>query len=144
MQLWPKFRDGGYVESISDNEYETRYWLQKFEQMYQGKIDTWDYPFMFACFSQSGLVATPRVNLVSNIGFGVQATHTHNPHSPFANMPTKELGEITHPPFLVRNLAADQFVFDQVFDGAKLRQQDSLWGRLQQLKYRLSRFMKNL
>jgi hypothetical protein len=59
-------------------------------------------------------------------------------------MPTAELGEITHPPFLVRNLTADQFVFDQVFDGAKLRQQDTIWGRLKQLKYRLSRFIKNL
>jgi len=142
MKLWPEFRDGGYVEYISDSPYECRYWLHKFEQMYQGKIDTWDYPFMFACFSQSGLVATPRVNLVSNIGFGVQATHTHNPHSPLANMPTEELGEITHPPFLARSLAADQFVFDHVFDGAKLRQQATLWGRWQQLKHRLGRLLK--
>ncbi|WP_448380241.1 glycosyltransferase family 2 protein [Gloeomargarita sp.] len=143
MKLWPEFRDGGYVEFISDSKYETRYWLQKFEQMYRGQIDTWDYAFMFACFSQSGLVATPRVNLVTNIGFGAEATHTHNPHSPLANMPTQELGEITHPPFIARNLAADQFVFDQVFDGAKLRQQDTLWGQLQHLKYRLGRFLKN-
>ena len=63
MKLWPEFRDGGYVEYISDSPYECQYWLNKFEQMYRGKVDTWDYPFMFACFSQSGLVATPRVNL---------------------------------------------------------------------------------
>ncbi|MEN9274751.1 MAG: hypothetical protein Q6J44_08030 [Gloeomargarita sp. DG02_4_bins_56] len=143
MKLWPEFRDGGYVEWVSDSKYEHRYWLQKFEQMYQGKIDTWDYPFMFACFSQSGLVATPRVNLVSNLGFGKQATHTHNPKSPFANMPTQELGEINHPPFLARSLAADQFVFEQVFDGAKLRQMDTLWGRFQQLKRRLGQVLKS-
>ncbi|APB35297.1 Methyltransferase FkbM [Gloeomargarita lithophora Alchichica-D10] len=143
MKLWPEFRDGGYVSWVSDSEYEQRYWLMKFEQMYQGKIDTWDYPFMFACLSQSGLVATPRVNLVANLGFGVNATHTHNPRSVFANMPTGELGGMQHPPFIGRSLVADQFVFDQVFDGAKLRQRDTLWGRFAQLKHRLGRLVKS-
>jgi hypothetical protein len=142
MKLWPEFRDGGYMRFVSDSEDECRYWLKKFEQMYQGQIDTWDYPFMFACFSQSGLVATPRVNLVSNLGFGVQATHTHNPRSPFAHMPTAELGDINHPPFLARSLAADQFVFDQVFDGLKMRQSQTIWGHLSQWKYRIRRLIK--
>lgn len=57
-------------------------------------------------------------------------------------MPTEELGEITHPPFVVRSLAADRLVFDYVFDGAKLRQQATLWGRWQQLKHRLGRLLK--
>ncbi|MCS7031398.1 MAG: hypothetical protein NZL92_07695 [Gloeomargarita sp. SKYG116] len=143
MKHWPEFRDGGYLRFVSDDIYEYRYWYQKFEEMYCGKIDTWDYPFMFACFSQSGLAATPCVNLVSNLGFGVKATHTHNPKHRLANLPTQELPEITHPPFLTRNVDADRHVFDWVFGGREWRYRDTLPGRLKYLKGQLWHWLKS-
>jgi len=47
-----------------------------FNEAYSGKIDTWDYQWLFARLSQSGLSITPSVNLISNIGFREDATHT--------------------------------------------------------------------
>lgn len=41
-----------------------------------GELDTWDYPWAFAVAAQGQLAALPAVNLVSNIGFGPDATHT--------------------------------------------------------------------
>lgn len=40
------------------------------------KLDTWDLAFVLHCLSRGYLNAVPRVNLVSNVGFGAQSTHT--------------------------------------------------------------------
>lgn len=45
---------------------------------YTGKINTWDYQFFFLCLMQSGFTITPSTNLISNIGFGEDATNTVN------------------------------------------------------------------
>jgi hypothetical protein len=42
------------------------------------EINTWDYQWWFHQLQQNGLSVTPRTNLMQNIGFGPQATHTSN------------------------------------------------------------------
>lgn len=37
---------------------------------------TWDYQWVYSCWKNNGLAITPRVNLVSNIGIGPDATNT--------------------------------------------------------------------
>jgi hypothetical protein len=61
------------------------------------------------------------VNLVSNIGFGPDSTHTASPDSPLAGMPTRPLGELTHPEVIEADSAADRYVFDYTFGGRHLR-----------------------
>lgn len=53
-----------------------------------GKIDTWDYQWNFAQLLHSGVAAVSAVNLVSNIGFNADATHTVNPSTLFSGIPT--------------------------------------------------------
>jgi hypothetical protein len=55
-----------------------RYWRYIFERMRRNEIDTWDYQFMFLSFEKKYYTVYPSVNLVENIGFGVDATHCHN------------------------------------------------------------------
>jgi len=43
---------------------------------FRAEIDTWDYSMELCLSLQSGLSVVPCVNLVSNIGFGKDATHT--------------------------------------------------------------------
>lgn len=40
------------------------------------QMDTWDYPWAFAVYLEGALVCMPSENLVVNIGFGADATHT--------------------------------------------------------------------
>lgn len=72
------------------------YWSQNFEKTKNNEIDTWDYAWTWSCWYNGGLTCTPRVNLVSNIGFGADATHTGDANSPLANLPTQPL----HRPYL--------------------------------------------
>lgn len=47
--------------------------------------DTWDYLWQAVILSKQGLVASPRTNLISNIGIGEDATHTHSDSRTFLN-----------------------------------------------------------
>ncbi len=40
------------------------------------RINSWALPFVLHCLRRGYLNAVPRVNLVSNVGFGAQSTHT--------------------------------------------------------------------
>jgi hypothetical protein len=47
------------------------------------------------------------MNLVSNIGFGSGGTRTTNEGDVHANIPIRELGEMSHPRFFIADRAAD-------------------------------------
>jgi hypothetical protein len=100
---------------------ERKYWGKIFDQMHRGEIDTWDYAWTATVWYYGGLTATPNVNLVSNIGFGVESTHTASADSPLANMPTGNLGRLSHPFELTQNVEADRYVFDHSFGGRNMR-----------------------
>jgi hypothetical protein len=104
--------------------------------MHAGAPDIWDYQWNFACWSRGGLAIIPRVNLVSNIGVGVGATHTIEP-GPFFDLPTVHIGPITHPPLVVRNHAADAETFDRNYGGAGIRKAARVQSRLRQVVYPL-------
>lgn len=52
------------------------FWAARFEAVRRGKLDTWDYQLVFTSMKNCQLTATSNVNLITNIGFGVGATHT--------------------------------------------------------------------
>lgn len=124
MKRWPEVRTAGLVEACCSDPYEREYWSSIFERMHQGAPDVWDYQWTFACWLQSGLAVLPSVNLVSNLGFGADATHT-KAQSEFLCRPTFDLGKIRHPPYVIRNVAADSVTFDQNFGGAAMKAEDS-------------------
>lgn len=108
---WPEIRDGDWLLDIHCDAKEAGHWKKIFEQVYLGKIDTWDYQWTLACWLQGRLTVLPTRNLISNIGFGENATHTTSKNR-FANIPTENLQfPIRHPPVIVGNKAMDARVF---------------------------------
>ncbi len=56
---------------------EYQYWTEKFEGFIDKNDNSiWDYQWTFAIWSKQGISVLPSQNLVTNIGFGVDATHT--------------------------------------------------------------------
>ena len=105
MKLWeqPKIRDR-VKEIIADKEqYLNR--KSKFDLTYNGKVNSWAHQFFFMCLAHSGLSITPSVNLISNIGFTEEGTHTKAVNSPKANLP---LQSMTLPLRAPRELAVDR------------------------------------
>jgi hypothetical protein len=57
------------------------------------------------------LSVIPSRNMISNIGFGSEATHTVNPNSVYSNSPRSEMGfPLTHPSEVRADDAHDQAV----------------------------------
>jgi hypothetical protein len=121
MKLWPYIRDNGYLVDILGSKKSAQYWKKQFEMGYNGKIDSWDYMWTFSCWCQNGLSILPNINLVSNIGYGDDGTHTKR-GSKLANMKSEEIEfPIKHPPFIIRNQAADNFSEKYLFSGTWLK-----------------------
>ena len=113
IQSWPLARKERWLESILENPMELQYWTNIFDRVHRGEIDTWDYQWFFACWSQSGLSILPNKNLVSNIGFGPNSTHFKEGTTSTIGIPTRELGESAHPSAIIRNREADRFYFEE-------------------------------
>lgn len=76
MQMWTEIRDGAWLIDLFGNRRLANYWRKIYANVFNGKINTWDYQWVFTCRIQNGLVILPNSNLISNIGFGSAATHT--------------------------------------------------------------------
>ncbi len=88
MENWKHRRVGDWLEERSCNHQEHAYWRSIFQKQADGEIDTWDYSWIFNCWDNDLLSIHPKHNLVSNIGFGSDATHTTDAASAIANLPT--------------------------------------------------------
>lgn len=115
MKSWLSLREDGWLEDLLGRGLELRYWTKVFDKVAAGEIDTWDFQWLYANWISGRLVILPNVNLISNIGFGPNATHTTD-ESEFANMATEPLNfPIAHPRFIIRNTRFDQFTFKSNF-----------------------------
>ena len=131
LTFWPEWRDSRDWRRKTPDADERRYWAGIFDCVRAGKIDSWAYPWTASVWYQGGLTATPNVNLVSNIGFGADSTHTASPDSPLANIAAHSLGLIEHPNGVKHHRDADYHVFEHVFGGRRTRQATALlrWPR---------------
>jgi len=102
----------------------------------RGEIDTWDYQWTACAWYHGGLTVTPNVNLVTNIGFGPEATHTVSSGDE-DGLPIFPLGPLTHPKRIEQNLVADRYVFNHHFGG--LNHPDRLRSRLRWRRDQLMR-----
>jgi tetratricopeptide (TPR) repeat protein len=86
MRLWNYPEGRTEVFDILDDKRKIEYWTTIFQRTSEHHIDTWDYQWTFARWLQRGISIIPAVNLISNIGFREDVTHTNKPHSLHANL----------------------------------------------------------
>lgn len=84
-------------------------WYKNLDDTYQGKIDTWDYQYCYLNLINNYLSISPNQNLIKNIGFGADATHTTGEEHVFANLETGEMDLVVHPVFFLPNVEADLY-----------------------------------
>jgi len=79
MKKWKKYRLGKIFFSMPKVPFYIRLksW-RLFNKTYHGEIDTWDYQWIFSCIINSAFSIVPKVNLITNLGFEKNATHTSN------------------------------------------------------------------
>ena len=133
LRNWPTFKNSSLGQLFSDKD-ERNYWIQKLHPFFIGeRTDTWDHPWQYSIWAQRGVCVVPQTNLVANIGFGDDATHTQNKNSPISNLPIGEMPPVLqHPPGVSLDDEADRAVYLQVFGGQRTKLRKS-W------RYKLSK-----
>jgi hypothetical protein len=66
----------------------------------------------FSVWLNHGLTIVPGKNLISNIGFDGNATHTTDTQSKLAALATEPMDKILHPPSMTVNIKADKYTFE--------------------------------
>jgi len=115
------------LKNINDDSFIENYWegpaLKYWKKIFWNMKDkilnkeffTWDYQWLFTMWYHQGLGISPNVNLISNIGFGRDATHTENIDLKFANLPKGNIILKNHPKEVVRDIEADYYTFYRNF-----------------------------
>jgi hypothetical protein len=78
------------IRRVNPVQNQANYWLQIFKTLRAGLIDTWDYQVMFSSWRHEYVHIFPSRNLVTNLGYGTDATHT-NFQSPLAHLPRESI-----------------------------------------------------
>ena len=108
MRNFPLIRENRLLRNLMTNQDEYESKMKAFENAYKGK-DTWDYQWSYTRLLHRMLSIIPSKNLISNLGFGEGATHTHDPQDIFSNMERYEIEfPANHPDFV---LPSNEFQF---------------------------------
>jgi len=113
MEGYPKFKQDKKINAIWNKKYIRKYWTNIFDQVYENKIDTWDYQWAFSIWKMDGLCVIPNYNLISNIGFRDDATHTKSANK-LANQKIQSMDIIKHPFKIEQNKKADNY-YSKIF-----------------------------
>ncbi|MGQ9799725.1 MAG: nucleotide-diphospho-sugar transferase [Ignavibacterium sp.] len=89
------------------------YWIKQFKKVANNKIDTWDYQWNYCLVVNNGLSILPNVNLVENIGFHPEATHTKERR--FINKKNEITFPLKHPVFFVPDMKADAYTYRKYY-----------------------------
>ena len=85
--------------------------IELMNQVKIGNINTWDVQWMYSVMKKEGIVVTPNINLVKNIGFKGNATHTITSIPDFIRY-SKDgnlYSPLKHPVKILVNNRADKF-----------------------------------
>jgi hypothetical protein len=113
MADWPEWKQT--LRGLLSDRREVDYWTRKFDATWSGRIDTWDFPWLYSCWRAGGLAITPTRNLVSNLGFRSDGTHTVAFDARTAELTVTEIERLVHPPVIAADEEADRRSFQHLF-----------------------------
>jgi hypothetical protein len=125
IKFWPELRRNKWLLELLGDPRGYEHWKRIFDRYYafkNGKIDAWDFQWAFACWSQNAFAVVPSKNLIKNVGFGKDATHTKSKSKPFRNIDSSEISfPLRHPPFVARDFDSELFIFEHFYRKKKER-----------------------
>ena len=89
------------LKAYFPNQATFKIWYKKFYRFREGHLNNWDFQWNMACYAQNGLCLVPEKNLITNIGFGEDATHTQKIEPIFANLKGNSIKfPLRHPKYI--------------------------------------------
>lgn len=107
MSAWPKLKKEKLVNTLYKKSSWRYYWRSSFDYVYKGRTNSWAFPWVLSVWNANGLSVIPKVNLIRNVGFSEDATHTSG-KSIFEKLDYSELDfPLSHPEKIERNEKMD-------------------------------------
>ena len=109
MTAWPEFARSGRLAGFFQDARLEAQWKGILDEVAAGRVDSWGYRWVFACWLHGALSVLPRRPLVKNIGFDARATHTRRVRRELKELTTEPMKfPLIHPPRIERNAEADR------------------------------------
>lgn len=107
---WASVKEKNLLEGYYTKK-ENKFFANDIESLFTRNFHTWDFQWQYANAINSGLCVVPKVNLISNIGFDINATHTTG-KMPFYDDKTEPLSfPLEDPKVIVANKKYDDLTF---------------------------------
>jgi hypothetical protein len=113
LRQWPQMRRERWLDDLLIDPKQVRLFSSQFDMMCRDPIDTWDSQWQLSVFAQGGLSVIPGVNLIENIGFGPDATHTKALESVVYERARSIGFPLQHPMIVAPDRVADRETFER-------------------------------
>jgi hypothetical protein len=128
------------IKSLFFNFRQREYWMEIFKKVKQDRLNEscWDYQFYFSNWKEGKLAISPNCNLVTNIGFENDATHTVGEKNPMMNIPTNSILPLKHVNNIIQDKKADYFLHKNY-----IQPHEYGWSGFLRLPYRINKRIKS-
>jgi hypothetical protein len=123
VSTYPELKKKGYFDGYFSNFIEKKYRLSKVEKTINAEeVTWWDYQWDYTKLINSGLSIIPHQNMIQNLGFGEDATHTTSANDKRQENKAFDISfPLAHPNFIIRDGKADRRYFKKFFITTILR-----------------------
>lgn len=122
MKDWPDLVKSGLMEGHFLTRGERREALEVLGRSHDGRIHSWDFQLDYGRICNGALNVIPNVNLIRNIGFGDNSTHTGSTLDPRNKENASDIGfPLHHPKFMLVDRARDKEYFTRYVQPSALR-----------------------
>lgn len=109
------------LDAIWDSPQEQYYWTTTFHTaLNSSNVSSWAYPWLLNCWVNHQMTIIPNHNLVTNLGFMPDSTHTTSDHAA-SSLASQPLNVLNHPLKMDREQVADQYTFKTYYIGPNYR-----------------------
>lgn len=110
MLGWPDFVSNNKLHDTFPESWAPRFfWTKILSDVAAGQVDTWDYQWTYTIWRHGGISILPAINLVKNIGFDADATHTKHAEPWLLEMNAEEMVfPLIHPATVTACIEADR------------------------------------
>ncbi|MGH7177843.1 MAG: glycosyltransferase family 2 protein [Tepidisphaeraceae bacterium] len=116
MTRWPTVRQTNWLEALFGDSSVAAFYRDNLDRIHSGEVDTWDFQWALSVLLNDGLTILPETNLISNIGFGPDATHTRSVDSRDSQVPLDAMKfPLRHPQQIQVCEQADRYTFANRF-----------------------------
>jgi hypothetical protein len=116
--FWPAWKSSSDWQNLFRDPFERCYWERLLNETHGGRIDTWDYQLAACMWHRHMYSVCPNANLVANIGFDSNATHTRHT---VKQLSLGHIDKIFHPPEVCPDIHSDAWFFENRLGGRFMR-----------------------